>query len=124
MDKVIITTSVGTFEVRQHTNDVLVCEQTRGKILLQIPNTQVWNKDAIIAGIEASNLKTNKKETQTITDGIVDGYSPLEDITKALTKIASLTEVSIYGTNKDKGFITSRIKQIINKLPEVFVGSF
>lgn len=113
MNQTTITTRVGTFEVSEHQGKVIVSKN--GKKLAALPNINPWDKDAIITAIEQNGEHLNALAAK---DTTAEMNVTMENVVPALTGICELVETSI-SDKKDKGFVTSRIKQVINKLSSV-----
>ena len=102
-----IETRVGTFEVINKNGKAVVCKN--GKALATL-ECMYWDKDAIILAIESHGEELNKAAAKVGTGNIT-----LENIIPALTHICGLLNDTIED-KQVKGFVTSRLKQVINKL--------
>lgn len=102
-----IETRVGTFEVINKNGKAVVCKN--GKALATL-ECMYWDKDAIILAIESHGEELNKAAAKVGTGNITP-----ENIIPALTHICGLLNDTIED-KQVKGFVTSRLKQVINKL--------
>lgn len=103
-----IVTRVGTFDVMDKNGNVVVCKN--GKALTTFTGINAWDKDAIILAIESHGEKLSKAAAKVGTGNITE-----YNVVPTLEHIYGL----LNGTIKDKqtrGFVTSRLKQVINKL--------
>lgn len=103
-----IVTRVGTFDVIEKDGKTIVCKN--GKALANLPDVNPWDKDAIVEAIE-----TNGKQLSELASKTANGNITTENIVPALTHICGLLNDSIED-KQVKGFVTSRLKQVINKL--------
>ena len=103
-----IVTRVGTFDVIEKDGKTIVCKN--GKALANLPDVNPWDKDAIVEAIEA-----NGKQLSELASKTANGNITTENIVPALTHICELLNDSIED-KQVKGFVTSRLKQVINKL--------
>lgn len=103
-----IATRVGTFDVMEKDGKTIVCKN--GKALANLPDVNPWDKDAIVEAIEANGEKLSELASKT-----ANGNITTENIVPALTHICGLLNDSIED-KQVKGFVTSRLKQVINKL--------
>ena len=103
-----IVTKVGTFDVIEKNNGTIVCKN--GKELTNLPDVKPWDKDAIIDAIETDAVRLNKLSLETTNSNI-----PPENVVDVLTHIYEMLNSNIKD-KQTKGFVTSRLKQIINKL--------
>lgn len=103
-----IATRVGTFDVIEKDGKTIVCKN--GKALANLPDVNPWDKDAIVEAIEANGEKLSELASKT-----ANGNITTENIVPALTHICGLLNDSIED-KQVKGFVTSRLKQVINKL--------
>lgn len=102
-----IETRVGTFEVINKNSKAVVCKN--GKALATL-DCMYWDKDSIIRAIESNGEELNKTASMVGTGNITS-----ENIIPALTHICGLLNDTIED-KQTKGFVTSRLKQVINKL--------
>ena len=102
-----IATRVGTFDVIEKDGKTIVCKN--GKALANLPDVNPWDKDAIVEAIEANGEKLSELASKT-----ANGNITTENIVPALTHICGLLNDSIED-KQVKGFVTSRLKQVINK---------
>ena len=102
-----IETRVGTFEVINKNGKAVVCKN--GKALATL-DCMYWDKDSIIRAIETNGEELNKAASMAGTGNITS-----ENIIPALTHICGLLNDTIED-KQTKGFVTSRLKQVINKL--------
>ena len=103
-----IVTRVGTFDVIEKDGNAIVCKN--GKALANIPYVNPWDNDASVEAIEA-----NVKQLSELASKTANGNITTENIVPALTHICDLLNDSIED-KQVKGFVTSRLKQVINKL--------
>ena len=103
-----IATRVGTFDVMEKDGKTIVCKN--GKALANLPDVNPWDKDAIVEAIETNGEKLSELASKT-----ANGNITMENIVPALTHICGLLNDSIED-KQVKGFVTSRLKQVINKL--------
>lgn len=103
-----IATKAGTFEVMEKDGKAIVCKN--GKPLATLTGVHPCDKDAIIASIE-SNAKELKELSKKSTNNTI---TP-ENIVPALSQICDMINSTIED-KQTKGFVTSRLKQVINKL--------
>lgn len=109
MNQTTIATKAGTFEVSEHQGKVIVSKN--GKKLATLPEIDFWNKDAIVKAIEQNGKQLNKLAGKAST---TEELTP-ENILPTLTGIYDLLNSTIED-KQTKGFVTSRLKQVINKL--------
>ena len=103
-----IATRVGTFDVMEKDGKTIVCKN--GKALANLPDVNPWDKDAIVEAIEA-----NGKQLSELASKTANGNITSENIIPALNHIYDLLNSTIED-KQTKGFVTSRLKQVINKL--------
>jgi hypothetical protein len=103
-----IVTKVGTFDVMDKNGNVVVCKN--GKALATFTGINAWDKDAIIMAIESHGEELNKAAAKVGTGNITS-----ENVIPTLNYICDMLSDTIED-NKTKGFVTSRLKQVINKL--------
>ena len=109
MNQTTIATKAGTFEVSEHQGKVIVSKN--GKKLATLPDVNPWDKDAIINGIEQNGERLNQLVSKASTS---EELTP-ENILPTLNNIYDLLNSTIED-KQTKGFVTSRLKQVINKL--------
>jgi len=102
-----IETRVGTFEVINKNGFAVVCKN--GKALATL-DCMYWDKDSIIRAIESNGEELNKAAAKVGTGNITS-----ENVIPTLNYICDMLSDTIED-NKTKGFVTSRLKQVINKL--------
>ena len=102
-----VETRVGTFEVINKNGKAVVCKN--GKALATL-ECMYWDKDAIIMDIESHGEELNKAAAKAGTGNITS-----ENVIPTLNYICDMLSSTIED-NKTKGFVTSRLKQVINKL--------
>lgn len=102
-----IVTRVGTFDVIEKNGKAVVCKN--GKALATL-ECMFWDKDAIVSAIEANGEELNKAAGKTANGNITP-----ENVVPALEHIYEMLNTTIED-KQTKGFITSRLKQVINKL--------
>lgn len=103
-----IVTKVGTFDVIEKNGNTIVCKN--GKALTNLPDVKLWDKDAIVAAIEADGERLSK-----LAGKATNGNITLENVVSALNHIYEMLNDNIED-KQTKGFVTSRLKQVINKL--------
>ena len=103
-----IVTKVGTFDVMEKDGKTIVCKN--GKALANLPDVNPWDKDAIIDAIESNGEELNKLAGKTANGNITP-----ENVVSALEHIYGLLQETIED-KQTKGFVASRLKQVINKL--------
>lgn len=103
-----IATKAGTFEVMAKDGKTIVCKN--GKALANLTGVNPWDKDAIINAIEA-----NGDELRELAGKTANGNITPENVIPALTHIYEMLNDTIED-KQTKGFVTSRLKQVINKL--------
>ena len=102
-----IETRVGTFDVINKNGKAVVCKNGKALVTLEC---MYWDKDSIINAIEANGDRLNELAGKTANGNITP-----ENIIPALTHICGLLNDTIED-KQTKGFVTSRLKQVINKL--------
>lgn len=103
-----IATRVGTFDVIEKDGNAIVCKN--GKALVNLPDVKPWDKDAIVSAIEADGDRINELASKTANGNVTE-----ENIVPVLSHICNILSESI-ADKQTKGFVTSRLKQVINKL--------
>ena len=103
-----IVTKVGTFDVIEKNGDTIVSKN--GKALTNLPDVKPWDKDAIVAAIEADGERLNK-----LAGKAANGNITPENVVPALNHIYEMLNDNIED-KQTKGFVTRRLKQVINKL--------
>jgi hypothetical protein len=102
-----IETRVGTFDVMDKNGKAVVCKNGKALAMLEC---MYWDKDAIILAIESHGEELNKAAAKVGTGNITS-----ENVIPTLNYICDMLSDTIED-NKTKGFVTSRLKQVINKL--------
>lgn len=103
-----IATRVGTFDVIEKDGKTIVCKN--GKALANLPDVNPWDKDAIVKAIES-----NGEQLSELAGKTANGNITVENVVPALNHIYDLLNSTIED-KQTKGFVTSRLKQVINKL--------
>lgn len=105
---VTISTKVGTYDVLEKDGKVFVVKN--GKAIKTLYGVNPWDKDAIISEIEKNADELEKAAARVAAQTITP-----ENVLPALEHIYGLLNNTI-SDNKVKGFVASRLKQVINKL--------
>ena len=87
-----------------------ICTSLLKKIMQVLPDVKPWDKDAIVAAIEADGERLNK-----LAGKAANGNITPENVVPALNHIYEMLNDNIED-KQTKGFVTSRLKQVINKL--------
>lgn len=103
-----IVTKVGTFDVIEKNGSTIVCKN--GKALANLPGVNPWDKDGIIEAIETDGDRFYKLAGETAKGNITT-----ENVVPTLEYIYEILNDSIKD-KQTKGFVASRLKQVINKL--------
>lgn len=103
-----IVTKAGTFEVTEKDGNTILCRN--GKGYAKLVGVHPHDKDAIIEAIES-----NAKELKEYSSKVVKSTITPETIVPSLEHICDMVGTTIED-NKTKGFVTSRLKQVIKKL--------
>lgn len=103
-----IATKAGNFEVMEHNGKAIVCKN--GKALATLTGVHPHDKDTIIAAIE-----NNAEELKELSEKSTKDTITPENIVPALSQIYDILNSSIED-KQTKGFVASRLKQVINKL--------
>ena len=108
----VVTTKVGNFEYAQMGKGIVVYLNNGANVFLQ---ANWWDKDEVRNVIESNIGLINKRIAAKSQTKVT--INSIKDASNILQEVNEYVKVQLDG--KEKGFVTSRLTQIINKLNEV-----
>ena len=132
----IVATSFGVFAVRKSVNNERMTDVFRGGQRVAVVAADWWNKDAIVNAIESkkdeilANMNKSSKEKDDIIADLKNRIQILEnEQNKVNVNSDNVIEVlecanNVLKTRQDakmRGFVCSRLSQVINKLNEEMI---
>ena len=110
-NNLVVSTSFGNFEYGYTENNIFVYTKSSPVAITNVP---YWDKDAVVKAIEDNIERINKANRIENTTQEVN----TENVSEIIESIKEFANNKI-SDNKAKGFITSRLTQIENKLKEI-----